>query len=327
VGIPIATTSDFEGKRKDTAFTPRASVSFKPNRDHNFYLSYSRGFKGGGFDPRGQSTQAPTQTPAGIYDYMAFDPETVDSIELGWKASLGRLQVATAIFNADYKDVQIPGVGRLYRRRSDQPSAGSPPTPARRGSEAWNRGNLRVAEDMAGRRRPAELRRLAGLSRREIQRVPIAVDPSRAIPPAEFNIAPIPKGPEHAQMDDQRLDRLQHPGRGGRLYANTTLSYRSSSPAVRASQVPMLDQKGFALWDANLVWRSAGGRFEVGLHGKNLTNKRYVTAGYNFLTQNPFTGDLLLTATRSRRRAWQEGVLTAYYGNPRQVFLSLGMNF
>ena len=56
-------------KRKDTAFTPRASIAFKPNADHNIYASYSRGFKGGGFDPRGQTTQAPVQTPEGIFDY------------------------------------------------------------------------------------------------------------------------------------------------------------------------------------------------------------------------------------------------------------------
>ena len=34
-----APTSNFEGKRTDTDFTPRASVSFKPNDDHHFYAS------------------------------------------------------------------------------------------------------------------------------------------------------------------------------------------------------------------------------------------------------------------------------------------------
>src|SRR3954451_21404913 len=64
-GIPIpaafgaSITSNFDGRRTDTAFTPRASVQFKPNPNHNLYLSYSRGFKGGGFDPRGQTTLTP----------------------------------------------------------------------------------------------------------------------------------------------------------------------------------------------------------------------------------------------------------------------------
>ena len=92
--------------------------------------------------------------------------------------------------------------------------------------------------------------------------------------------------------------------------------------------IPGLDQKGFALWDANLVWRSQGNRYEFGLHGKNLANKKYIVAGYNFVAQNPYTGEFTpgltgpLTPTLGKT-----GVLTAYYGNPRQVFLSAAVNF
>ena len=117
VGIVSATTSNFDGRRKDTAWTPRFSVSYKPNADHNIYASYSRGFKGGGFDPRGQTSNAPGDTPTTpateeqIYDFMDFDPETVDSYEIGWKGSAlsRRLKWALAAFLADYKDVQVPG--------------------------------------------------------------------------------------------------------------------------------------------------------------------------------------------------------------------------
>jgi iron complex outermembrane recepter protein len=105
------------------------------------------------------------------------------------------------------------------------------------------------------------------------------------------------------------------------------LSYRSSTQQFEVAS-PGLDQKGFALWEANLVWRSAGGRFEVGIHGKNLTNKRYITAGYNFLLQDPFTGAFILAPNGNPiPTLGTEGVLTAYYGAPRQVFLSLGLNF
>ena len=109
--FPPAITSDFDGRRTDKAFTPRASVNFKPNPNNNLYISYSKGFKGGGFDPRGQTTQAPSQSPEDIFNFMTFKPEKVDSYEAGWKASLfnRRLQLATAIFDAEYKDVQVPG--------------------------------------------------------------------------------------------------------------------------------------------------------------------------------------------------------------------------
>ncbi|HVL78003.1 MAG TPA: TonB-dependent receptor [Sphingomicrobium sp.] len=337
-GTVIATTSNFDGKRTDTAFTPRASVSFKPTPDHNIYASYSRGFKGGGFDPRGQSTQAPTQSPRDVYDFMAFDPETVDSYELGWKASLfdRRLQLATALFHADYKDVQVPGsagcvVGGVQTFCGITTNAGK----ARfRGIEL--EANLRVAENMAsaGDRLnfagslgylDAEYREFVTLVNRNpdgTPRTPTIVDM------ADFReVQNTPKWTMSGTVD------YDVPVGGGRLNANSTLSYRSSSQQFEIA-TPGLDQKGFALLDANLVWRAPGNRFTVGLHGKNLTDRRYVTAGYNFLLQNPYSGEFIqasgapaTTPAQLVPTLGQEGVLTAFYGNPRQVFLSFGLNF
>ena len=324
VGTVIATTSDFEGRRTDTAFTPRASVSFKPTRDHNIYLSYSRGFKGGGFDPRGQSSQAPTQAPEDVFEFMAFDPETVDSLELGWKASLlaNRLQIATAVFNADYKDVQVPGsagcvVGGVSTFCGITTNAGK----ARfRGFEF--EGNLRVAEDMATAGDRLNFAATLGYLDAKYREFITNIAGQGPVDVADFRkIQNTPKWTASGSVD------YNTPAFGGRLDANTTLSYRSSTQQFELAS-PGLDQKGFALLDANLLWRSAGGRFVVGLHGKNLTNKKYITAGYNFLAQDPFTGAFLLNAGGNPiPTLGREGTLTAYYGAPRQVFLSLGVNF
>ena len=114
---------------------------------------------------------------------------------------------------------------------------------------------------------------------------------------------------------------------GGHLDANTTVSYRSSSQQFELKS-PGLDQGAFALWDANLVWRSSGNRYELGLHGKNLLNKKYITGGYNFLLQNPYTGAYILNgAGNPIPTLGKTGVLTAYYGNARQVFLSAAVHF
>jgi iron complex outermembrane receptor protein len=87
------------------------------------------------------------------------------------------------------------------------------------------------------------------------------------------------------------------------------------------------------------VWRSFNNRYTIGLHGKNLTDKRYITSGYNFLLQNPWTGDFIRNTPVGAPGApatspaelsptlGQTGVLTAFYGAPRQIFLSLGINF
>src|SRR3546814_12912820 len=77
--IAIAVATDFRGKRTFKEFTPRASLSFKPDDDNMIYASYSKGFKGGGFDPRGSGTSAPISDPSAgrtyedIYNLHAFD--------------------------------------------------------------------------------------------------------------------------------------------------------------------------------------------------------------------------------------------------------------
>ena len=117
------------------------------------------------------------------------------------------------------------------------------------------------------------------------------------------------------------------------MNANTTVSYRSKSQQFELA-TPELDQKGFALWDANLVWRSNDRHWEFGLHGKNLANKKYIVSGYNFLSQNPWTGQFI-TATGAPATTpaqlvptlGRTGVLTAFYGNPRQLWLSAAFNF
>jgi len=340
-----AATSDFDGKRKDTAFTPRVSLSFKPNKNHNLYLSYSKGFKGGGFDPRGLTTATPRTTPSTpptaeqIYDFMAFDPEKVDSYEFGWKAALfdRRLQLATAIFDAEYKDVQVPG-------SAGGVTAGGVPTfvgITTNAGKARFRGleietNWRVANDMAAAGdRLTWAGTLGYLDAKYLNFVTVvtrdingAVIPATEVDLAKYRkIQNTPKWTLSGSLD------YDTPAFGGRLDVNTTVSYRSKSQQFELRS-PGLDQAGFALWDANLVWRSTGNRFEIGLHGKNLANKKYVVSGYNFLLQNPWTGDYITAAgvpitapTQAVPTLGRTGVLTAFYGNPRQVWLSLGVNF
>ena len=70
---------------------------------------------------------------------------------------------------------------------------------------------------------------------------------------------------------------------GGELSAATTLSYRSKTFQFETPS-PFLDQPGYALWDASLVWTSPNDRYTIGLHARNILNKEYITSGYHFLT-------------------------------------------
>jgi iron complex outermembrane receptor protein len=344
VGLPLgaaAVTSNFEGSRTDKAFTPRASINFKPNPNNNIYVSYSRGFKGGGFDPRGQSTAciAPTGGACNaqqLFDFMAFDPEKVDSYEAGYKAALfnRRLQFALAVFQANYKDVQSPGsFGAVIGGVPTFVGITTNAAKARfRGVELET--NLRIAQDMATvGDRLSFAGTLGYLDSKYLSYSTIAFfDPITHLPlakpitldlAASRKIQNTPKWTLSGSMD------YETPAWGGRLDVNTTVAYRSASQQFELA-IPGLDQGGFALWDANLVWRSPGNRYEFGIHGKNLANKRYLVSGYNFLGQDPFTGAFVNTKTGApgvSSTLGLTGVLTGFYGNPRQVFVSAAVNF
>jgi len=83
-----------------SAFTPRAALDWKPNRDLLIYASASRGFKAGGFGTAGQL----------IPGFAPFKPETVWNYEAGIKTQLlDRLLTANLTgFWADYRNLQFP---------------------------------------------------------------------------------------------------------------------------------------------------------------------------------------------------------------------------
>ena len=108
----------------------------------------------------------------------------------------------------------------------------------------------------------------------------------------------------------------------GDIYLGTTVAYRSKTYQFEIPN-PFLDQDGYALFDASLVYTAPGDRWSIGLYGKNLTDKEYKTSGYTFVAVNPTTGAILTGANgRPIPTLGPEGTLTAFYGNPRQLFVT-----
>ena len=113
----------------------------------------------------------------------------------------------------------------------------------------------------------------------------------------------------------------------GDLYLATTLSYRSKTSQFEIPN-PFLDQDGFALLDASVVYTAPGNRWSVGIYGKNLLDKEYKTSGYTFVRTDPRTGAIQNGANGYPiPTLGPEGTLTAFYGNPRQVFASVTFTY
>ena len=60
---------------------------------------------------------------------------------------------------------------------------------------------------------------------------------------------------------------------------------------------------------ASVNWTSGDDRWQLGLHGRNLSDERYVTSGYNF------------------PGAATDNSVLAFYGNPRTVTLTASFRF
>jgi iron complex outermembrane receptor protein len=319
-GTAFAVTSNFNGSATFKDFNPRASISWQPNADHNLYFTYSQGFKGGGFDPRGQTTACRNArggacTADEVFDFLAFDPETVDSFELGWKASLldNRLNISLAGFLAQYKDVQIPGsVG--FDGNGDGVNESFIGITSNAASADVNgiefEGNALVGEDFAG----------------EGSR--FSVNWSLGVLDAKFNTFIDAFGRDVA---DQRVfqntpDITAHMGfnmgvplAGGMMDFIGLASLRSDASQFEVPN-PFLDQDGFVLVDASIIYTSDSGLYSIGVHGKNLFNKEYIVAGYNFVAGG--VGGAPFVPTLGR-----EGTLTGFYGDPRRVFVTAQINF
>lgn len=105
--LPAAYQGD--GSASWDAWTPMATLSYKPTRDTLFYASASRGFKSGGFNGRANSVADLTLVVNGTATIVTkFNPEKVWTYEVGAKGNFldGRVRLSGDFFYSDYQDFQ-----------------------------------------------------------------------------------------------------------------------------------------------------------------------------------------------------------------------------
>lgn len=325
-----AASTNFSGQRDFKKFTPRVSLSFKPTPDDNIYASFSQGFKGGGFDPRGVGANAPDLNGNGIRGendevaaFLSFRPESVDSYEVGYKGNAfdGGLTYALAGFYADYTDVQIPGSVACIV--SGLPSFCGVTSNA---GKATFKGvelefNARLGENVA---RDGDRLNLLGAVGYIDAQFDQYISNIASVPTDVAAFRDVQNTP--SRTASATLAYMTPVG-AGRLNLGTTVSYRSSTTQFEIPN-PYIDQSGYALVDASLVYTAPDDRWSIGLYGKNLLDKEYKTSGYSFIAGNATTGVPILGGTGLPVASLgREGTLTAFYGNPRQVFVTAGVKF
>lgn len=291
----LAATSDFEASRTFDDFSPRINLSYTPNDNTTIYAGYSQGWKAGSFDPRGANFSTPVVE-------QGFEPETIDSYELGVKSTWwgGRAVTNVALFTSDYQDLQIPGsVGVDTTGDGNNDSFVGTVTNAGQSeiSGIELEANVLLSEKLTAQIAfsllDAEIEEwiVNGVNvanQREVQNTPETM----------ANIAL-----------SYRTEAFN-----GDLVLTGNWSYKDD---IFQFELPtaVLDQEAHDIVNASIVWINPEENFKLGLHGKNLTDEDIKTSGYCFGSGGcPSTLGL-------------EDNTTVFYAAPRTVTATAEYNF
>ena len=258
---PLVQNTMYTNTRSFDQFTPRVSVSYDLTDDLTGYAAFSQGFKSGGFDMRGDALATPDTVEG-------YDPETVDSYELGLKgyAFDRRLTFSSALFYSDYQDQQVTtqvptatGIASFVDNVGASTIYG-----------AEFEGSLWLTDFLTANF-------AVGYMKAEFEEF------------IRYNLTTM----QYEDISDQVV--VQNSPRwsgylgvtwmgdvmGGELAVTPSVAYRDDFSQFEFPN-PILDQEGYALVDLSAVWTSPDRRWQLALHGKNLTDEEYRTGGYNF---------------------------------------------
>ncbi len=299
-GTRIATQSDFSGDESWSEFSPHIGAQYRFNDDVMGYVSYTSGFKSGGFDMRANAAVNPAA-------HDPFNPEIVDSFEVGVKSTLmnSRLRLNAAAFFNDYQDMQVT----VQRAVGTTDFA----------SQVINAGQSEM--------RGFEVEALAALTDRLSLSAVVGYIDAEFVELETFNPATgtiidvadlwvISNTPEWSS--NLALSYVADIGGWQSRWA-VDASYRGETHIFELPS--RLDQSSYSLVNANIVLTSPDQHWTVGLHVKNLTDKEYRIAGYNFPATFDASGNVLAPGLGG------DDTVTGFYGDPRTVTLSVGYRF
>ncbi len=286
VRAPLLVRSDYTNSNDFSEFTPRIALSYDLTDDLTTYASYSQGFKSGGFDMRGDVILTPDTV-------NGYDPETVNSYEVGLKGALDRLTFAASVFYNEYEDQQVT---------TQVPSGASIASFVDNvGSSTFYgvefEGNLRILDNLSASFAVGYL----NSDFEEFLRYNLGTAMYEDI----SDQVVLQNAPEWTGYFG--FTWVGDVG-GGDLAVTPSVSYRGDSSMFEFPN-PTLDQPAYTLVDLSIVWTDPTDRYTLGLYGKNLTDEEYRVGGYNF------PGALF------------DNSIIGYYGPPRTVSASLKVNF
>ena len=267
--------TDYGAEKTFEQFTPRLSASYELTNDLNTYVSYSKGYKSGGWDMRGDAVVTP-QTVNG------YKPEVVDAYEVGLKgyALDRRLSFASDLFLSKYKDQQV--TTQVVVPSGIASSVDNAGSSTLYGAEF--EAQAKFSQNLSGTVALGYIHaKYDTFSRFVPAGAPNPVNPSQVIPAGGqiINVADLYGFQNTPEWTGNVSLTWRGDVAGGELVVTPMVSYRDKYQQFE-QPLPLLDQKAFTLVDLTASWAPASGRYKVSVAGKNLTDERYRTGGYNF---------------------------------------------
>ena len=273
--------------------SPKVSLDYQVTPDIMIYGLASRGFKSGGYNIRAQATIVPRSAEP-------FDDEVVDSFEVGTKMSFldQTLFLNLAAFHNQYKDIQLsvftanPNGGFF----GDFTNAGDGTVNGAEVEYQWlPTRNWLISGNLAWLDTKYDEFMYAGINIANEQ---------------EFTNAPEFSGAINVEYRTDLANGGNLSARVGYNYQSdviaTTEIIRANVPPAAPFGRPPISQDGYGLLNAGVIWK-LNDAWSFSLQGTNLTDKQYLTTGYNL--------------------AQALGVYTGFYGAPRQYSLTARFDF
>jgi iron complex outermembrane recepter protein len=269
-GLPPGTPllPSVEAETSISELTPMVNLAFRWSDDAMTYVTYSEGFKSGGFTQR-----VFPPLPA----VPSFDPEFARSYEIGTKLTAfdDRLRLNGAAFFTDYEDLQVQvllGVAPITQNAAAA--------------------EIQGFELELTARPTAALLLEAGVGYTDAEYTEIGAQVIGLTLDKEF--AQIPEWTINAGASyDFALPT------GGVLRPRVNWSYHSAT-FMDALNTPEIRQSAYDLVSASLSYTTPGERWQATLSGTNLTDERYFTSGFADL---PVSGIAEVVVARPREWA------------------------
>ncbi len=233
----------------NTAVTGRAGVDFALTQDALLYFNYSKGYRSAAFNAQFLFTPQ---------DLTTVKPETLDSYEAGFKTSWldHRVQVDGAVFHYQYKDQQIINV---------YPTGQQPLINL--GKSKIDGGELEIITRPI---RVLTLRASVGFLHSDVQD---GVLSTGSIDGQELPYAPHVSGTLAADWEAWQTDAVK-------INLHLDTNYNSKQYLALPNE-DAISQGGYSLLNGRLSLASADDKWDVGVWGRNMANKFYLTNAVN----------------------------------------------